>query len=86
MQSRSRQNMISDTQPHPPTLEGLQRQLIELQIAAIHERLDDHEKRMRLLETTATKFDFILYLTMGGGLVGLMNLLGVVYVVIDKTK
>lgn len=61
----------------PPTLEGLQRQLLELQISSLREEVSDHEKRLRLLEDTATKFNFLLYLTMGGGIVSLFTLFSV---------
>lgn len=58
-----------------PTLEGLQRQVFELQIEQIKKDIDDHEKRLRLVEESATKFNFILYSTMGGGLLSIVNLL-----------
>lgn len=60
-----------------PTLEGLQRQFLEMQIGSLQKNFDDHEKRLRLLEDTATRFNFLLYLTMGGGLVSLFNLFAV---------
>lgn len=60
-----------------PTLEGLQRQFLEMQITSVQKDLDDHEKRLRLLEDTATRFNFLLYLTMGGGLVSLFNLFAI---------
>lgn len=67
------------TEEHEPTpsLVGLQRQLFEMQIASLQKNLEDHEKRLRLLEDTATRFNFLLYLTMGGGLVSLFNLFAV---------
>ncbi len=34
----------------------------------------DHEKRLRTNEETTVKFNFIMYLVMGGGLVSLINL------------
>ena len=66
--------MGEDKSTAEPTLAGLQRQLFELQIEAVTKNLDDHEKRLRLLEDTATRFNFLLYLTMGGGFVSLINL------------
>lgn len=53
--------------------EGM-RQRLEARIDAHAADLIDHEKRMRTIEEATTKFNFILYLTMGGGLVGLINL------------
>ena len=50
------------------------RQRLEIKIDQNETVLADHEKRLRLVEDSATKFNFILYLTMGGGLVGLINL------------
>ena len=67
-----------------PTLEGLQRQFLEIQISAVQKNLDDHEKRLRLLEDTATRFNFLLYLTMGGGLVSLFNLFAVGILIIKS--
>ena len=69
-----------------PTLENLQRQLLELQINNIQKGLDDHEKRLRMLEDTATKFNFLLYLTMGGGLVSLINLLAIILLIAQGMK
>jgi hypothetical protein len=37
-------------------------------------RIDDQEKRLRDTETVAVQFRFLLYLSMGGGLIGLINL------------
>lgn len=69
----------------PPTLEGLQRQFLELQIQNMQKMFDDHEKRLRLLEDTATRFNFLLYLTMGGGLVSLFNLFAIGVLVIQAS-
>lgn len=72
---------MGESESTEPTLAGLQRQLLELQIAAAMEGIKDHEKRIRLLEDTATKFNFILYLTMGGGFVSLLNLAAIVVMI-----
>lgn len=53
--------------------EGIRQQL-EQRIHETEKDVSDHEKRLRVVEDSATKFNFILYLTMGGGLVGLINL------------
>ena len=75
------------TDQAPPTLEGLQRQFLEMQIQSLQKDFDDHEKRLRLLEDTATRFNFLLYLTMGGGLVSLFNLFAIgVLIVQASTK
>jgi hypothetical protein len=48
--------------------------------------IDDHEKRIRLVEETSTRFNFLLYLTMGGGLVSLFNLFAIVIMIIRVTN
>jgi hypothetical protein len=53
--------------------EGM-RQRLEVRIDTQRDEIADHEKRIRIIEESTTKFNFILYLTMGGGLVGLINL------------
>lgn len=73
--------MTADTETSELSLAGLQRQLLELQITAAMDGIKDHEKRIRLLEDTATKFNFILYLTMGGGFVSLLNLAAIVVMI-----
>jgi len=55
-------------------LDELENKIIQIQLDALQRESADHEKRIRSLEDTATKFNFILYLTMGGGLVSLINL------------
>lgn len=55
-------------------LDEMENKLLQLQIDSVKMASDDHEKRIRALEDTATKFNFILYLTMGGGFVSLINL------------
>ena len=50
------------------------RQRLEARIDQHRIELEDHEKRLRTIEEATTKFNFIMYLTMGGGLVGLVNL------------
>ena len=67
-----------------PTLSGLQRQIYEMQISSMQKVDDDHEKRLRLLEDTATRFNFLLYLTMGGGLVSLINLAAMIALITTK--
>ncbi len=55
-------------------LDELENKIVQIQVDALALKADDHEKRIRTLEDTATKFNFILYLTMGGGFVSLVNL------------
>jgi hypothetical protein len=52
----------------------VQIEAVRLEIQGLRTKMDDQEVRIRKVETAATKFDFLLYLTMGGGLVGLVNL------------
>lgn len=69
-----------------PSLEGLQRQVFELQIEQIRKDIDDHEKRIRIVEDAAIRFNFLLYLTMGGGLISIFNLLAIVFLVVQVTS
>lgn len=43
--------------------------------------VDDHEKRIRVIEEAVTKFNFLIYLTMGGGLLSMINLLAMLVLV-----
>jgi hypothetical protein len=52
----------------------MENKIVQIQVDALNAKAEDHEKRIRALEDTATKFNFILYLTMGGGFVSLVNL------------
>jgi hypothetical protein len=56
------------------TIEG-----IRAELTAIRALQTDHENRIRKAETAVTKFDFLLYLTMGGGLVSLFDLIMLAY-------
>ena len=52
-----------------PTLEGLQRQVFELQIEQIKKDIDDHEKKVTPCRRISNKIQFHkVYSTMGGGL------------------
>jgi hypothetical protein len=55
-------------------LDELENKMLQMQIDSLRKDSDDHEQRVRVLEDTATKFNFILYLTMGGGFISLVNL------------
>lgn len=57
-----------------PTLAGLQRQIYELQIMTLQKDTEDHEKRIRTLEDTATKVNTLMALVFGGGLLSAVNL------------
>lgn len=59
-------------------IDALENKIMQIQIDGLQRSSDDHEKRIRALEDTATKFNFILYLTMGGGFVSLVNLVTLV--------
>lgn len=94
--ARNRNNMEPITQPlqragdSPEAallgeMRALER-LINYQIEQLRGQREDHEKRLRLLEETATRFNFILYLTMGGGLVSLMNLFAIINVLVRGGK
>ena len=66
-------------------LDDLEDRILQLQIDGLKKSSDDHESRLRVLEETATRFNFLLYLTMGGGLVGLFNLFGLAWLIVNST-
>ena len=81
------------TEISEPTVEGLQRQLIELKISIIEaeqrtqkEEIDKHDSRLRPLEDTAIRFNFLLYLTMGGGLLQVFNLAAIIFVIVQSME
>lgn len=57
-------------------LSQLEGKVLQMQLDGLRKDSDDHEARLRILEETATRFNFLLYLTMGGGLVAVANLIG----------
>lgn len=59
----------------PPTLEGLQRQILELHITALKKDVEDHETRIRNLETVATRSNVLFALATGGGLISIITLI-----------
>jgi len=61
------------------TLRGLEAKVIDLQLAALQKSADDHERRLRLVEETSTRFNLLLMLTVGGGLLSLINLLNTLF-------
>jgi len=63
-------------------LDDLEDKILQLQIDSLRKDADDHEKRIRSLEDTATKFNFLLYLTMGGGLVSLIDLVMLAFILV----
>ena len=67
-------------------LDQLEAKILQLQIDTLKKSSEDHEARLRTLEETATRFNFLLYLTMGGGLVSLLNLLGMAYLILSAGK
>jgi hypothetical protein len=71
------------------TRENLRDEISKVRLALLHARIDalesdnrDFDKRLRPAEEVVTKFNFILYLTMGGGFVGLINLAILIYVLV----
>jgi hypothetical protein len=66
--------MSPQNKPGDPTIQGLQRQVLELQIEQLKNDIHDHETRLRIVEDGFIRFNFILYLTMGGGFVSLITL------------
>ena len=52
----------------------LRDQMLSRDLESVRNRVSIIEARIKPLEEAVTKFNFIMYLTMGGGLVGLINL------------
>jgi hypothetical protein len=67
-------------------LEVLEARLMELQIQTLQALTKDHEARIRVLEETGIKFNFLLYLTMGGGLVSLFNLFALAAILFQLSR
>ena len=67
------------------TADKLRFELIRIQIEGLKIQLVDMETRLRVTEKSITKFDFLLYLTMGGGLVGLFNLALLAFTLINNS-
>ena len=67
-------------------LDELEDKILQLQIDTLRKESEDHEKRIRSLEDTATKFNFLLYLTMGGGLVSLVDLIMLAYILVRSMQ
>ena len=74
-----------------PTVEELQGQLaakeaqvltltlalVEKRIKELEEKDEDKESRLRAVETSRTRFETVAWLAFGGGLVSLINVLGI---------
>ena len=56
-------------------LGALEGRILQIQVDNLTREVLDHETRLRVVEEVATRFNFLLYLTMGGGLLTLLNLL-----------
>lgn len=52
----------------------LEKKVVDLQLGALRKEVDDHERRIRAVEEISTRFNFLLSLTVGGGLLSLINL------------
>lgn len=59
-------------------------ELVDLQINTMRLAIADHEARLRPVEDAVTKFNFILYLSMGGGLVSLINLSALLFLIVNE--
>lgn len=64
-------------------LNALENRVYQIQLDQLKKASDDHETRIRALEDTATRFNFLLYLTMGGGLISIVNLIGMAFLIVS---
>lgn len=62
-------------------VDQLTSQVVQLQLAELRKDVDDHEKRLRPVEEVATKFNLLLTLTFGGGLLSVINLGTLIYTI-----
>lgn len=53
-------------------------ELIENKIAELQQRDADKESRLRLVESSRTRFETLIWLAFGGGAINLASLLGIV--------
>ncbi len=53
-------------------------QLIESKIAELQQRDADKETRLRLVESSRTRFEMLILLAFGGGAINLASLVGIV--------
>jgi len=67
-------------------LNELENRIVQLQLDGLHKASADHESRIRALEDTATRFNFLLYLTMGGGLISIVNLIGMAFLIVSSAQ
>lgn len=51
--------------------------LVEKRIKELEEKDEDKEARLRAVETSRTRFETVAWLAFGGGLVSLINVLGI---------
>ena len=63
------------------TPENIKEAIVRARYADMSKKVDDHEDRMRTVEEAITKFNFILYLTLGGGALSLINLMAVLVLI-----
>ena len=62
------------------------RQRLEQRIDEHAQDIKDHEQRLRAVEDSVAKFNTILWLTMGGGLVGVLNLILLSYTLLNMLR
>jgi hypothetical protein len=63
------------TETDQDKIRALEQKVSDLQIQSLQKAVDDHERRLRVVEELSTRFNFLLYLTVGGGLLALADLL-----------
>jgi len=64
----------------------LKNELVQIQLDNLRKNIDDHERRIRPIEDVAVKFNFIIFLTAGGGLVSTVNLAAFIYLLVSIIK
>ena len=64
--------------------EYLRHELTNIRLATLETRVNDHDRRLRPIEEAVTKFNFLLFLTAGGGILSFINLTALLYLINDR--
>jgi hypothetical protein len=63
------------------TPRSIRNAITRVRFETIKSDVEDHERRLRIVEEAVTKFNFLIFLTMGGGLLSLINLLTMIVLI-----
>jgi len=75
---------IEITEDLKKEIERLHEALINTRMSNFETRIVDHDSRLRPIEEAVTKFNFMLYMTAGGGLLSILNLVAIIYLIVER--